>query len=94
MKSNVTRTSHSHPLRIADLDVVARAEIRTIACLIEPHELIDWQISDLPSAAVARNIEFLHRPIRDVSVPTVDAARSLIGELTARRDTRTEALRD
>ena len=69
-----------------DLDLLAREGIRTIACLIEAHEFAQWHIEALLSAAAARNIEFLHRPIRDVSVPTVEAARSLVGELIARRD--------
>lgn len=70
----------------ADLDVVAREGIRTIACLVETHELVKWAIAELPSAAAARGIELLHRPIRDVSVPTLDAARDLVRELIARRE--------
>lgn len=70
----------------ADLDVLVSNGIRTIACLIEAHELGGWGIERLPAAAAARKIEFLHRPIRDVSVPTLDGARSLIQELIARRD--------
>jgi protein-tyrosine phosphatase len=70
----------------ADLDLLAREGIRTIACLVEAHELVKWGIDGLPSAAAARGIELLHRPIRDVSVPTLDDARSLVGELIARRE--------
>jgi ADP-ribosyl-[dinitrogen reductase] hydrolase len=70
----------------ADLDRVARAGIRTLACLVEAHELVEWGIADLPTAATARGIEVLHRPIRDVSVPTLDDARMLVLELVARRD--------
>jgi protein-tyrosine phosphatase len=69
----------------ADLDLLVNKGIRTIACLIEAHELVEWGIAALPSAAAARGIELLHRPIRDVSVPTLDAARSLVHELIARR---------
>ena len=60
--------------------------IRTIACLLEAHELIAWGIDRLPAAAAARGLELLHRPIRDVSVPTLDDARSLVRELLTRRD--------
>jgi len=70
----------------ADLDVLVSEDIRTIACLVEAHELVEWGIAKLPSAAAARGIELLHRPIRDVSVPTLDDARSLVDELIARRD--------
>lgn len=70
----------------ADLEVLVSKGIRTIACLVEADELADWGIADLPSAAAARGIELLHRPIRDVSVPTLDNARSLVRELIARRD--------
>ena len=70
----------------ADLDVLVAKGIRTIACLVHTHELVRWGIADLPSAAAARGIELLHRPIRDVSVPTLDDARSLVRELLARRD--------
>ncbi len=70
----------------ADLDVLVGKNIRTIACLVEAHELVEWGIAELPAAAAARGIELLHRPIRDVSVPTLDSARSLIHELIARRD--------
>jgi protein-tyrosine phosphatase len=70
----------------ADLDLVARAGIRTLACLVEAHELVEWGIGDLPKAAAVRGIEVLHRPIRDVSVPVLDAARSLVRELVARRE--------
>jgi len=68
-----------------DLDLLVDKGIRTIACLIEAQELVDWGIVDLPSAAAARGIELLHRPIADVSVPKPDAARSLVRELIARR---------
>ena len=50
-------------------------------------ELVDWGIAALPSAAAAHGIELLHRPIRDISVPTLDEARSLVRELIARRAT-------
>ena len=70
----------------ADLDVLVAQGIRTIACLIEAHEFAEWGIDRLPSAAAARGLELLHRPIRDVSVPTLDGARSLVQELIARRD--------
>ena len=69
-----------------DLDVLVGQGIRTIACLIEAHEFAEWGIDRLPSAAAARGLELLHRPIRDVSVPTLDEARSLVRELFARRD--------
>jgi ADP-ribosyl-[dinitrogen reductase] hydrolase len=70
----------------ADLDLLAREGIRTIACLVEADELVEWGIADLPSAAAGRGIEVLHRPIRDVSVPSLDDARSLVLELVARRE--------
>lgn len=70
----------------ADVDVVAREGIRTIACLVEAHELVKWGIAALPSAVAARGIELLHCPIPDVSVPTLDDARSLVHELIARRE--------
>jgi ADP-ribosyl-[dinitrogen reductase] hydrolase len=70
----------------ADLDVIAREGVRTIACLVEAHELVKWAIAGLPSAAAARGIELLHRPIPDVSVPSLYAARSLVRELIARRE--------
>ena len=70
----------------ADLDVLVGNGIRTIACLVHTHELIEWGIADLPTAAAARGLELLHRPIRDVSVPALDDARSLVRELVARRD--------
>ena len=70
----------------ADLDVLVSKGIRTIACLIEAHELVEWGIDRLPSAAAARGLELLHRPICDGSVPTLDGARSLVHELIARRD--------
>jgi protein-tyrosine phosphatase len=71
----------------ADLDVLVGKGIRTVACLVEAHELDEWGIAALPSASAARGIELLHRPIRDVSVPTLDDARRLVNELIARRDT-------
>lgn len=114
------RTSRSHPLRIAwlempvgwrvgltlapgkcgpsregprwardldaDLDVVAREGVRTIACLVEAHELVKWAIAGLPSAAAERGIELLHFPIPDVTVPSLHAARSVVRELIARRE--------
>jgi ADP-ribosyl-[dinitrogen reductase] hydrolase len=70
-----------------DLDLVAKSGIRTIACLVEAHELTKWAIEGLPSAAAERGLELLHRPIRDVSVPTLEAARGIVGELLARRPT-------
>ena len=70
----------------ADLDVLVGKAVRTIACLVHNHELVEWGIADLPAAAAARGIELLHRPIRDVSVPTLDDARNLVRELFARRD--------
>ncbi len=70
----------------ADLDAVAREGVRTIACLVEAHELVKWAIGGLPSAAAERGIELLHRPIPDVSVPSLYAARSLVHELIARRE--------
>ena len=70
----------------ADLDVLVSSGIHAIACLIEADELVAWGIDRLPSAAAARGLELLHRPIRDVSVPTLDGARSLVHELIARRD--------
>lgn len=70
----------------ADLEVIEREGVRTIACLVEAHELVRWAIAGLPSAAAARGIELLHRPIPDVSVPSLYAARSLVHELIARRD--------
>jgi ADP-ribosyl-[dinitrogen reductase] hydrolase len=69
----------------ADLDLIASEGIRTIACLVEAHELARWKIEELPAAAAARGLELLHRPIVDVSVPSLEAARSLVGELLARR---------
>ena len=70
----------------ADLDVLVDKGIRTIACLVSAHELAEWGIDELPSAAAERGLELLHRPIRDLSVPTLDDARSLVHELIARRD--------
>ena len=70
----------------ADLDLLVSMGIRTIACLIEADELRAWGIDKLPSEAAARGLELLHRPIRDVSVPTLDGARGLVRELIARRD--------
>jgi len=70
----------------ADVDVVAREGIRTIACLVEAYELVKWGIAALPSAVAARGIELLHCPIPDVSVPALDDARSLVRELIARRE--------
>lgn len=118
-QANAVRTSITHPLRVAwldmpsgwrvgltfapgkrglssegprwerdldaDLEVLVGKDIRTIACLVQADELVDWGIERLPSAAAARGIELLHRPIRDVSVPTLDNARSLVRELIARR---------
>lgn len=70
----------------ADLDVITQSGIRTIACLVEAHELEQWKIAALPAAAAARDIELLHRPIRDVSIPTPEQARELVTALIARRD--------
>lgn len=70
----------------ADLEVLVRNGVRTIACLVETHELVRWKITELPSAAAARGIELLHSPIKDGSVPKIEAARSLVCELLARRD--------
>ncbi len=70
----------------ADLDVLVGKGVRTIACLVEPKELVEWGIAGLPSAVAARGIELLHRPIRDVSVPTRGDARTFVQELFARRD--------
>ncbi len=69
----------------SDLEVLVRKGIRTIASLVEADELVEWGITELPSAAAARGIELLHRPIQDVSVPTVSDARSIVRELIARR---------
>ena len=70
----------------ADLDVLVGHGVRTIACLIEAEELVTWGIERLPFAAATRGLELLYRPIRDVSVPTLDDARSLMRELIARRE--------
>ena len=60
----------------ADLEVLVSERIRTIACLVEAHELVAWDLERLPAAAAARGMELLHRPIRDVSVPTLEEARA------------------
>ena len=70
----------------ADLDVLVGHGVRTIACLIEAEELVTWGIERLPFAAATRGLELLYRPILDVSVPTLDDARSLVRELIARRE--------
>ena len=86
-KCGLSREGHRWARDLSvDLDLVAREGIRSIACLVEAHELVEWGIAELPAAAAARGIELLHRPIRDVSVPTLDDARSLVRELIARRD--------
>lgn len=69
----------------ADLEVLVSKGIRTMACLVEAHELVEWGMDRLPAAAAACGIELLYRPIRDVSAPTLDSARSLVRELIARR---------
>jgi ADP-ribosyl-[dinitrogen reductase] hydrolase len=69
-----------------DLDLIASKKIRTIACLLDAKELVKWKIEALPAAAAARGMELLHRPIVDESVPSLAAARSLVGELLARRE--------
>ena len=94
------RTSETHPLEIADvdlgagqgkigvtfapgkhdserwardlqrdLDVVAAWKPRTVVTLIEPHEFECLKISALGDEIRRRGMDWLHLPIRDVSVP-------------------------
>jgi ADP-ribosyl-[dinitrogen reductase] hydrolase len=52
-----------------DLKAVADWGAAVVVTLVEPHELSELQVETLGEAVRARHMEWLHLPIRDVSVP-------------------------
>ena len=101
------RTSHTHPLQIAsveieqgfgrngitfcpgkkqpaamtggwkrdlglDLDAVSKFGTAALITLVEQHEIDDLQVSSIGEETLRRHMQWLHLPIRDVSVPGPD----------------------
>jgi protein-tyrosine phosphatase len=60
----------------ADLDVIAAWNARVVVTLIEPHEFELLRIPTLGEEVRRRGLEWLHLPIRDVSVPDAQFERA------------------
>ncbi|MFD1611006.1 hypothetical protein ACFSCW_04235 [Sphingomonas tabacisoli] len=60
--------------RDLDVDVQAIAEsgAAAVVTLVEAHELNTLRVSGLGDAVRSRRMDWLHLPIRDVSVPSID----------------------
>lgn len=56
----------------SDLDAIVRWGAVTIVTLVEQHELASLGVEQFGKAVEARGIDWLHMPIRDVSVPSCE----------------------
>jgi ADP-ribosyl-[dinitrogen reductase] hydrolase len=59
-----------------DLDIVAEWGASTLVTLIEPHEFPLLAITALGDRTMARGIEWVHRPIKDVDIPSEEFERA------------------
>jgi ADP-ribosyl-[dinitrogen reductase] hydrolase len=53
----------------ADLDAIRTWGAGAVVTLIEPHEMRDLQVEALPREVAARDMQWYHLPIVDVSIP-------------------------